>query len=239
MARINPELLKKWRVEKDLDNSTETQHEGTIAKPIVVNGDAEDYYNAFISRTWAYPDDVRLGVVGTAIEEWEHDSINTPNSKLKDTFICGLKECADLLAKEGGYQGAKTAKAIMEIIDKLSHTQDDGIIVNGQVADSLSSKSSSAYYGHDSQFAGKTLDDMDMKNGELEAYLAANKKSPMIKGRHGVDGKEDVYGVFEALEAADRAGKVIDQQKVLEILRSDKSSKERLQAALNVINGCE
>ena len=63
-----------------------------------------------------------MGVVGTADEEWSIASANNEPSKIKRRFISGLKECADLLEKEGGYQGRKTANAIREILDELSST---------------------------------------------------------------------------------------------------------------------
>ena len=60
----------------------------------------------------------------------------------------------------------------------------------------------------------------------MENYLALNKTSPLVKK------------VFEALQGAESAGQAIDQQKVLEILESDKTTREKLQEALDEINGC-
>ena len=45
--------------------------------------EARDYYDAFIGRTWNYSTDVRMGVVGTADEEWSIASANNEPSKIK------------------------------------------------------------------------------------------------------------------------------------------------------------
>lgn len=192
---------------------------------------AEEYYNNFISHTWEYADDIRLGVVGSASEEWEHDSMNTPPSKLKETFIFGMKECANLLEQSGYYQGAKTAKTIREILNKTSDIQ--CVLTNNESSSSPFNPTKSY------NFAGKTLEELDLRGcSDLISYLIANKNSPMIKGRHGIEGKEDVYGVFEALQSAEESGRPIDQQAVLDILQSDMPSRERLNAAIIEIIGC-
>ena len=89
--------------------------------------EAQEFYEAFLSRTWNYSYEVREGAAGSAKAEWEYDSVNTPPSQLKRKFISGLKEGADLLEKEGGYSGRRTAEAIREILEELSsiYSSDD------------------------------------------------------------------------------------------------------------------
>ncbi len=184
--------------------------------------DAEEYYNTFISHTWEYADDIRLGVVGSASEEWEYDSMNTPPSKLKETFIFGMKECADLLEQSGNYQGAKTAKAIREILNKTSDIQCVSIIETNNESTSFPVNPNDSFI-----FAGKTLEDINDRGTELEKYIIDNRYTPLVKR------------VFEALQDAEEAGLPIDQQAVLDILQSDLPPRERLNAAINEIMGCD
>ena len=85
-------------------------------------------------------------------------------------------------------------------------------------------------------FAGKTLDDLDAKNGGLEALLVANKKSPVIKGTPERNGKPARMGVCEALQMADSIGKPIDKddvaRKIQAILSADSSQKAQMLADL-------
>ena len=60
----------------------------------------------------------------------------------------------------------------------------------------------------------------------MAKYLIDNKTSPLIKK------------VFAALQSAEEVGLPVDQQAVLAILQSDKSNKEKLQDAIDEINGC-
>ena len=78
------------------------------------------------------------------------------------------------------------------------------------------------------QFVGKTLDDLNDRGTELEKWLVDNKSTPLAKK------------IFEALQGAEETGQPIDQKKVLEILQSDgyASTREKLQAAIDEINGC-
>lgn len=85
-------------------------------------------------------------------------------------------------------------------------------------------------------FDGKTLDDLDAKNGGLEALLVANKKSPVIKGTPEKKGRPARMGVWEALQMADSIGKPIDKddvaRKIQAILNADKDSKAQMLADL-------
>ncbi len=82
--------------------------------------EARNFFDAFIGRTWNYPTDVRMGVTGTAHEEWAFANENSEPSRLKKEFASGLNASADLLEKEGGYAGKKTAQAIREILEELT-----------------------------------------------------------------------------------------------------------------------
>ena len=216
-----------------------SQHKEAYQQFITILSDSSDkfcklenFYNVFISYTWEYPDDIRLGIVGTASEEWEYSSLHTPVAELKDAFISGMKECADLLEQDGGFQGTKTANAIREILNKLSDLHSSPIDKSRK--DATSPCLNSTNYS----FVGKTLDELDLRGcSDLVAYLIAHKHSPMIKGRHGVDGKEDIYGVFEALQEAENLGQAINQHAVIDILESDMTSREKLDAAINEIKG--
>jgi len=77
------------------------------------------------------------------------------------------------------------------------------------------------------QFAGKTLDELDDKGSDLAKYLVDNKTSPLVKNH-----------IFPSLQAAEEAGLPVDQQAVLAILQSNKPNKEKLQEAVDEINGC-
>ena len=68
-------------------------------------------------------------------------------------------------------------------------------------------------------FAGKTLDDLNAKNGGLEALLAANKKSPVIKGIPEKKDRPAVKGVWEVLQSAD-PGKLVDEDKIISIVEN-------------------
>jgi len=76
-------------------------------------------------------------------------------------------------------------------------------------------------------FAGKTLEDINDRGTELEKYIIDNRYTPLVKR------------VFEALQDAEEAGLPIDQQAVLDILQSDLPPRERLNAAINEIMGCD
>jgi gas vesicle protein len=93
------------------------------------------------------------------------------------------------------------------------------------------------------QFAGKTLDDFDMKDGGLFAILAANKKSPIIKGRESKNGKPGKTGVFEALQYAEQIGVPFNSDiianKINAILSAPKEQKESMWDELvNELKGC-
>jgi hypothetical protein len=81
-------------------------------------------------------------------------------------------------------------------------------------------------------FAGKTLDDLNAKNGGLEGLLAMNAKSPIIKGVPAKNGKPARIGIWEALQAAESVGKPIDQDYVARgiqaIMDADKSEKSSM-----------
>ena len=81
-------------------------------------------------------------------------------------------------------------------------------------------------------FAGKTLDDLDAKNGGLEALLVANKKSPIIKGTPEKNGRPARMGVWEALQMADSIGKPIDKddvtRKIQAILNASTDSRAQM-----------
>ena len=88
---------------------------------------ARDFYDAFIGRTWNYPTDIRMSIASSAQEEWSYACENADPSQIKKRFMSGIKEGADFLEKEGGYQGKKTAEAIREILDELIplYTEED------------------------------------------------------------------------------------------------------------------
>ena len=80
-------------------------------------------------------------------------------------------------------------------------------------------------------FAGKTLGDMDSKGSPLEALLASNAKSPVVKK------------VFAALQGAEESGIAINQNKVVQDLKTvlaAKGDKRRrlLSDLIDEINGC-
>ena len=85
-------------------------------------------------------------------------------------------------------------------------------------------------------FDGKTLDDLDAKNGGLEALLVANKKSPIVKGTPEKKGRPARMGVWEALQMADSIGKPIDkddvERKLRAIFDTNKDSKAQMLADL-------
>jgi len=85
-------------------------------------------------------------------------------------------------------------------------------------------------------FDGKTIDDLDAKNGGLEALLVTNKKSPIIKGTKEKNGRSARMGVWEALQSAESIGKPIDKddiaRRIQAILDADKSQKEQMLADL-------
>ena len=85
-------------------------------------------------------------------------------------------------------------------------------------------------------FAGKTLEDLDAKSGDLEALLVAKRKSPIIRGIPEKDGRPARMGVWEALQMADSIGKPIDKndvtRKIIAVLEADRSQKEQMLADL-------
>ena len=82
------------------------------------------------------------------------------------------------------------------------------------------------------QFSGKTLNDLDSKEGGLIEVLATNKKSPVVSKY-----------VYPLLQAVEEAGGSIDQAKISEglkaVLAAKKEEKKKLlDDLLNEIKGC-
>lgn len=96
-----------------------------------------------------------------------------------------------------------------------------------------SSKSNTGNQGDtpSTRFVGKTLDDLNAKDGGLVELLVSNKKSPVVKK------------VFAAIQSAEEAGISIDDNKVMSgikaVLEASKEDKRSmLNDLINDISGC-
>ena len=85
-------------------------------------------------------------------------------------------------------------------------------------------------------FVGKTLDTLNDKGTPLEISLITHRKSPLIKGRHNTKGKDDIYGIFEALQYAEENGIPINYDEVAtaieKMMSANKADKIKKHAAL-------
>lgn len=171
-----------------------------------------------------------------ATEDWVYDSRKGNHEERlyrlsSDKGVALMKELNQAITDFAQQNIAKIKELKNEGGPEISNVKDK--LKQSQASISVTSTTSSIISGEASakMFVGKTLDDMNAKNGGLEEILATYKKSPVVKK------------VFAALQGAENAGIPIDEDKVsssiIAIMNANLEEKNSLlQDLLNEINGC-